>query len=939
MNVIAPPRHLRQQTTTISTAAPSLLRTLFLHHDGIVIGATIRALEKHGLLTHLVSHRRVTFRELLVRYPCNPGYLHVALRCLALQGWITRAGVPESDAMVFEVTPLGEIAAKTFPLYAEVAEFACSGIPMGRHLFHQRDLDSSSAEHYARITRHGIQNWDLAVGDQANKESRLNEIIRKHLDGVLVGPFMIAAKLRGLLEGDYFVCDGLPGPHDNLRAGLALIEHLGWVRAEGRRYLFTQLGRVACEFTLHYGLTLSYWPMFCQLPSLIFDSSQHVTHVAPGHEETHVDRSLNVLASGVAHRPYFEDSEQILIAIFNREPLAEQPRFVADMGCGDGIWLKRIYEIVAAKTLRGRHLDEYPLLMIGADYNAKALEAARRTLETAGVPHITLFGDVTDPALFAQALGERGLAILDGLHIRAFIDHNRRFTEPRDKASAEKRLVLSTGAYAGETGNAIPNRLLEENLVEHLRRWAPFISKHGLIVIEAHNVYPPIAAAYNGKTHATAFDTYHGYSNQYPIDYEAFMSLAEEAGFRTVAHEQRVYPSRLPFVAISLNRFKTPGPIAIAAAHPPARRDGTSWRPGGSEDTLDGEALHRFLYHDGDLTRPRRWCASSTGMLVHGLLEDIERRLDRCLNPSRTSRQLMLADYGAGTGLATLELIKGLHETGLMQRMQRNGINFKLLLFDFPGGWFAKAFDLLNAFAFIDFHSLTDPGTGKIRLISDIIAPESVDIIYASMVLHLVPPKAMAPLIDSFAEVLQPHGSFHWNSPDTAPASAHSEVIHAPNRALRRVLLDVIDTELRVLQVLSKVPLDQRGAFADLPQRLAEIRRSLTPERRAVAKARADKQILAIPTHVEYIEGLLNKRFDGGFATMVSVLSEDDALALALLPANQRYFNEIEDAELRCKLITLLLRYEVLPRFRAGPAGNAVGLNLHWTYGEHVKNG
>ncbi|MGH8507356.1 MAG: class I SAM-dependent methyltransferase, partial [Gammaproteobacteria bacterium] len=854
------------------------------------------------------------------------------------QGWITRAGVPGSESMVFEVTPLGEIAAKTFPQYAEVAEFAYSGIPMDRHLFHQGDLDAANAEHYARIIRRCIQNWDLALGDPADQESRLYEIIGKHLDGMLAGPFMVAAKLRGLLKGDYFTYDQFPGPHDNLRAGLALIEHLGWVQVDGRRHAFTQLGRVACEFTLHYGLTLSYWPMFCQLPSLIFNSSHHITHVAPGHEETHVDRGLNVLASGVAHRPYFEDSERILTAIFNREPLSEQPRFVSDMGCGDGIWLKRIYEIVASKTLRGRHLDEYPILMIGADYNAKALEAARRTLETAGVPNITLFGDVTDPTLFAQALGERGFDSVDGLHIRAFIDHNRRYTEPpRDKANADKRLALSTGAYADETGKAIPNQLLEQNLVEHLRRWTPFIRKHGLIVIEAHNVYPPIAAEYNGNTHATAFDTYHGYSNQYPIDYEAFMSLAEEAGFRAVGHEQRVYPSRLPFVAISLNRFKTAGPIWIAAA--PPLRDETSWRPSGSEDTLDGEALHRFLYHDGDLTRPRRWCATSTGMLVGRLLEDIERRLDRWLDRSSTSRQLTLADYGAGTGLATLELIKGLRETGLMQRMERNGIKFKLLLFDFPGGWFAKAYELLNAFTFIDFHSLTDPVTGKIRLISDILTPESVDIIYASMVLHLVPPKAMPPLIDSFAEVLQAHGSFYWNSPDTAPTSAYSEVIHAPNRALRRALLDLIDDEARVDQVLAKVPPDQRGAYADLPQRLVEIRRSLTPERRALAKARADKQILAIPTHVEYIEGLLNKYFDGEVATMVSVLSEDDALALALLPANQRYFNEIEDTELRRRLITLLLRYDVLPRFRAGTAGNASGINLHWTYGEYVKNG
>ena len=81
---------------------------------------------------------------------------------------------------------------------------------MERHLFHQRDLDSSSAEHYARLTQRCIQNWDLAVGDPADQESRVNEIIRKHLDGVLVGPFMIAAKLRGLLEGDYFAVTQTP---------------------------------------------------------------------------------------------------------------------------------------------------------------------------------------------------------------------------------------------------------------------------------------------------------------------------------------------------------------------------------------------------------------------------------------------------------------------------------------------------------------------------------------------------------------------------------------------------------------------------------------------------------------------------------------------------------------------------------------------------------
>ncbi|MCI0429501.1 MAG: hypothetical protein L0210_03015, partial [Rhodospirillales bacterium] len=278
----------------ISAAAPSLLRTLFLHHDGIVLGATIRALEKRGLLTHLFAERRVTFRELRDRYLCNPGYLHVALRCLALQGWIMRAGDPGGDGMIFEVTPLGEIAAKAFPTYAEVAEFVYSGVPMHRHLFHQGNLDAASAEHYGRMCRRCLHNWDLAPDDPADRGSRPYEIIRQHLDGLLAGPFMIALKLRGLLEGDCLGWDGLAPPHDNLRAGLAVLEHLGWVRLEGERHLFTEVGRVACAFTLHYGLTLSYWPMFCQLPRQIFGPSRHITHVAPDREETHVDRSLNV---------------------------------------------------------------------------------------------------------------------------------------------------------------------------------------------------------------------------------------------------------------------------------------------------------------------------------------------------------------------------------------------------------------------------------------------------------------------------------------------------------------------------------------------------------------------------------------------------------------------------------------------------------------------
>ena len=415
------------------------------------------------------------------------------------------------------------------------------------------------------------------------------ETIRAHLDGMLAGPSMIALKQRGLLAHGEFRLPAGGMARDRLLVVLALLQHLGWVRREvssthgslthGDAWRFTEKGRVACEFTLHYGLTLSYLPLFCQLPRLLFDSVKNITHRERGQEETHVERTLNVLASGVAHRRYFEDADAIIREVFNREPIAEQPRFVADMGCGDGVWLDRIYQLVCRDTLRGEKLDEHPLVMVGADYNVKALAVARRRLEAAGVPHIALFGDITDPDGFAAALREVGLAIEDGLHIRAFIDHNRRYTEPREQApklSLYPRRAMSTGAYADEEGRAIPNALLEQNLVEHLRRWVPYTKQHGLIIIEAHDVPPEIAWRYGGRTHATAFDTYHGYSNQYPVDFDAFMSLAEEAGLRSIPYQHKVYPSRLPFVAISLNRFKNvrSGVAPDAQAGRPAR--GTS---------------------------------------------------------------------------------------------------------------------------------------------------------------------------------------------------------------------------------------------------------------------------------------------------------------------------------------------------------------------------
>ena len=82
--------------------------------------------------------------------------------------------------------------------------------------------------------------------------------------------------------------------------------------------------------------------------------------------------------------------------------------------------------------------------------------------------------------------------------------------------------------------------------------------------------------------------------------------------------------------------------------------------PGGAASD-DGRALHELLFAGGDIARPRPWCAEPTGWLVAASVEVVE-GLVATAAPGEVIRIL---DYGAGTGLAAIELIKALSERQL----------------------------------------------------------------------------------------------------------------------------------------------------------------------------------------------------------------------------------------------------------------------------------
>ncbi|KAH8070753.1 acetyltransferase [Aureococcus anophagefferens] len=241
-------------------------------------------------------------------------------------------------------------------------------------------------------------------------------------------------KMQLLLEG-FYLAPIVIYLRMHLHPSSAIFRRLDWLD-KGTMKL-TYKGTYVLAAALNAGVPISYYPMFQELPKILKgDGSIFAAQEADGHE-VHVDRVLNVVASGAQHRRFFEHMcNGLLSRVFNDEPLEQQPRAVADMGCGDGRLLLTLYEYVRDQTKRGKHLDKHPLTLIGVDFNDESLEVTKATLSRAGVPFEVQWGDIGDPAFVVEALEKKGYARDSVLHVRSFLDHDRPYVAPKRDADA-----------------------------------------------------------------------------------------------------------------------------------------------------------------------------------------------------------------------------------------------------------------------------------------------------------------------------------------------------------------------------------------------------------------------------------------------------------------------------------------------------------------------
>jgi len=531
---------------------------LFNHLAGVVIVPTLKALLDRKVFDLFgFSSEPVELDQIVSRTHGNRGYLRVAFRLLASCGWVDERAGRNGANVCYSLTAKGRIAVGIVSTRCgEVISFLPKAIFLEDFLFGKSD--NAILPSLESLVRKAKDHWGL-LADGDSLEAQVRRQVALYLDGILVGAAMVSLARGGTLDR---LAQGavestkLPGNRASMGLVFDLLIAQGWMAREQDRVALTTRGSYAAQIATSYGVTISYLPQFNFIDTLLFGNPRIARADETG-SELLVNRGMNVWGSGGAHNTYFKKVDEIVVEIFNR-PIEQQPEGICDMGCGDGTLLEHLFCVIKNRTLRGGLLDKYPLLVVGADFNKVARRITKQGLRNAAIPnHFVIGGDINRPALLAgdlEALGHDGHNLL---HVRSFLDHNRPYLQPANYVRGT-RTGLSTGAFA-HLGEEIPCDELEENLVRHLRRWAPYVGRFGLIVLELHTLPPQLTAANLAKTPAVAYDGTHGFSDQYLVELPVFLKCAREAGLQTDPRYQCRFPAS-DLATVSINFFTAVAP-------------------------------------------------------------------------------------------------------------------------------------------------------------------------------------------------------------------------------------------------------------------------------------------------------------------------------------------------------------------------------------------
>ena len=519
-------------------------KNLFLHLEGLAIGPVIACMQKNGVFKHLLkSNNPVSVTDLSAKLRASPGYLNIALHLLSAINWMEKTEL--------NGTPHYQIHNDNHKLGSHFKQYI-------KYVENYNNLEEViNRDHFeSTIDLPTLFSKEIKplLDGLSSISSQTSQSTVKQIEGIILSPIMVFLGFSNLMKeikingwGIDFICEKNSTLHSSI---VSIFNHMEWL---DEKNIINEEGKFYIERSGAYGVTFSYLPTLLKLDDIIFNKQYFVWERNTDNSEKHVMRTVNVWGSGKAHKAYFKKIDKIVTDIFNG-PIENQPKGIAEMGCGDGAMLIHIHKLIKEKTIRGKNLKEYPLSIIAIDYNKKALIESKNNFKNAGVDAITILGNINDPkALSKNLLSKHNIDATSLLHIRSFLDHNRIYSNLNDYNKIEF-LKPTHGCYAFK-GNIVSADNIQSDLVLHLKNWKPLISKHGLLVIELHGLPLQLNIDNRGETPSIAYECTHGFSDQYIVEVNTFFEALEIAGLKNHSEYFKKFPEN-EIATITINYFQ-----------------------------------------------------------------------------------------------------------------------------------------------------------------------------------------------------------------------------------------------------------------------------------------------------------------------------------------------------------------------------------------------
>ena len=213
---------------------------LFRNLDGIVTVPTAYSLHKKGVLDYILQQQKVSLIELTEKFKANQGYLNVALRVLASQGWLVQHVDNQTGEIIFATTDKSKIAFSLVPLYKDVFE-----LMQFTEKFHPRKFEVEPFEILNKLYSKYKSNFGITFSDEERTRA-IQEQILYHIEGVLVGPTIVMLGMTGMFHKYFMETSFRPEEFHKkpecFKEILDFLTHLDWFTKKNDNYQFTETG-------------------------------------------------------------------------------------------------------------------------------------------------------------------------------------------------------------------------------------------------------------------------------------------------------------------------------------------------------------------------------------------------------------------------------------------------------------------------------------------------------------------------------------------------------------------------------------------------------------------------------------------------------------------------------------------------------------------------